>query len=101
MPTDLPAIDADGHICERESDVRKYLEPPWDRRATAYRPFDQPWDTSLFGALGQNAAHLAMDPADEVETAWARSASYTATPCPRASCCTSPACSGTPCRCAS
>jgi predicted TIM-barrel fold metal-dependent hydrolase len=68
MPTDLPAIDADGHICERDSDVRKYLEPPWDRRATAYRPFDQPWDTSLFGALGQNAAHLALDPADEVAT---------------------------------
>jgi predicted TIM-barrel fold metal-dependent hydrolase len=66
MTTDLPAIDADGHICERESDVRKYLEPPWDRRHTAYRPFDQPWDTALFGTLGQNAAHLALDPAAEV-----------------------------------
>ncbi len=68
MATDLPAIDADGHICERESDVRKYLAPPWDRRNTSYRPFDQPWDTSLFGALGQNAAHLALEPAAEVAT---------------------------------
>ena len=27
-----PVIDADGHILERQEDVRKYLEPPWDQR---------------------------------------------------------------------
>jgi hypothetical protein len=42
MPTDLPAIDADGHICERESDVRKYLDRargPYGR-AWAWPPRD-------------------------------------------------------------
>ncbi len=68
---DLPAIDADGHICERESDVRKYLEPPWDRRQTALRPNDQPWDQWLFGTLDYDLAARAMAPADEIAT-WLR-----------------------------
>ena len=71
MPVDLPAIDADGHIEERDQDVRKYLEPPWDRRNTGLRPVDQPWDQHLFGKLGQDEAHRAMDPATEMET-WLR-----------------------------
>ncbi len=25
-----PVIDADGHVLERQSDIRKYLEPPWN-----------------------------------------------------------------------
>ncbi len=29
-----PVIDADGHVLERQSDIRKYLEPPWNRRNT-------------------------------------------------------------------
>jgi predicted TIM-barrel fold metal-dependent hydrolase len=68
---DLPAIDADGHICERDSDIRKYLEPPWDRRTTPLRPVDQPWDNRLFGTLGQQGVHDPMDPAEEVAT-WLR-----------------------------
>jgi predicted TIM-barrel fold metal-dependent hydrolase len=71
VAVDLPAIDADGHVCERPSDIRKYLEPPWDRRGTGYWPNDQPWDTRLFGTLGQEDAHRAMDPAEEVAT-WLR-----------------------------
>jgi len=45
-------VDADGHVIERESDVRKYLEPPWDRRQTPLWPGDQPWDSGLSGTLG-------------------------------------------------
>jgi predicted TIM-barrel fold metal-dependent hydrolase len=71
VPTDLPAIDADGHIEERNEDIRKYLEPPWDRRNTPLRPVDQPWDQHLFGTLGRDEAFRAMDPATEVE-AWLR-----------------------------
>src|SRR5712692_2325737 len=29
-----PIIDADGHILESQSDIAKYLQPPWDRRTT-------------------------------------------------------------------
>jgi predicted TIM-barrel fold metal-dependent hydrolase len=71
MAVDLPAIDADGHISERISDIRKYLEPPWDRRQTPLFPTDQPWDNRLFGTLGQQGVHDPMDPAAEVE-AWLR-----------------------------
>ena len=46
-----PIIDADGHILDREQDVRRYLQPPWDRRPGPLFPLDQPWDTSLFGKL--------------------------------------------------
>ncbi len=45
-----PVIDADGHVLERQSDIRKYLEPPWNRRETALWPADQPFDTELFYA---------------------------------------------------
>src|SRR4051812_23820944 len=44
-----PAIDADGHVLERQSDVRKYLQPPWSERTSGLWPGDQPWDRDLFG----------------------------------------------------
>jgi hypothetical protein len=47
MPN-LTAIDADGHVIERESEIRKYLKEPWNRRSTALRPGDQPWDNYMF-----------------------------------------------------
>jgi len=50
--SDRPAIiDADGHYMERQADVAKYLEAPWDRRGTSLLPADQPWDSDLFGTL--------------------------------------------------
>src|SRR5215212_2514511 len=52
MSERLPVIDADGHVIERESDIRKYLESPWDRRPTPLYPGDQPWDSGLAGTLG-------------------------------------------------
>jgi predicted TIM-barrel fold metal-dependent hydrolase len=46
-----PIIDADGHVLDREQDVRRYLQPPWDKRPGPLFPIDQPWDTTLFGKL--------------------------------------------------
>jgi predicted TIM-barrel fold metal-dependent hydrolase len=46
--SNLPAIDADGHVIEKESEIRKYLRPPWDKRSTGLRPGDQPWDNYMF-----------------------------------------------------
>ena len=48
-----PVIDADGHIFEKQDEIRAYLEPPWDRRPSALFPGGQPWDTDLFDSLGQ------------------------------------------------
>jgi len=48
---DLLVIDADGHVLEREVDIRKHLEPPWDRRSTPLRPGDQPWDNNMFDSF--------------------------------------------------
>ena len=47
MPAQPAVIDADGHVLEREQDVRKYLQPPYDRRLTPLVPHDQPWDNDL------------------------------------------------------
>ena len=66
MAVDLPVIDADGHLQERESDIRKYLEPPWDQRGGGLFPLDQPWDNQLFDTLGQEHIHKSFAPADEV-----------------------------------
>lgn len=53
--TDIPAIDADGHIMERVADVRRYLSDPWKNRKTPIWPGDQPWDTQLFETIGYPA----------------------------------------------
>ena len=63
-----PVIDADGHVLERQSDIRKYLEPPWDRRNTGLWPSDQPFDTDLFDTLGYRGYDRGMSPAQQVET---------------------------------
>jgi hypothetical protein len=49
--SNLTAIDADGHIIENENDIRKYLKEPWNRRSTALRPGDQPWDNHMFDSF--------------------------------------------------
>ena len=45
-------IDADGHIFEKQDEIRGYLESPWDRRPSPLFPGGQPWDTDLFDSLG-------------------------------------------------
>ena len=63
-----PVIDADGHVLERQSDIRKYLEPPWNRRNTGLWPSDQPFDTDLFDTLGYPGYGRNMSPAQQVQT---------------------------------
>jgi predicted TIM-barrel fold metal-dependent hydrolase len=68
MPDWPRVIDADGHILERQSDIRKYLEPPWDKRPGPLTPGDQPWDAELYGTLPGYAGYdRDMSPAQQVE----------------------------------
>jgi len=55
-------------VLERQSDIRKYLEPPWNRRNTGLWPSDQPFDTDLFDTLGYPGYQRNMSPAQQVET---------------------------------
>jgi predicted TIM-barrel fold metal-dependent hydrolase len=55
----LPAIDADGHILERESEILTYLEGKWKGRKTELWPGCQPWDTNLFETLGNTQNYKA------------------------------------------
>jgi predicted TIM-barrel fold metal-dependent hydrolase len=72
MAHDLPVIDADGHVVERESDILKYLASPWDHRDGGILPgADQPWDMLLFGKFAQQGEFGAMSPAEEAES-WLR-----------------------------
>ncbi len=66
MAHELPVIDADGHVVERQSDIRKYLPEPWSRRGTSFWPSDQPWDNLLFGTLGGEESVAKMSPEEEV-----------------------------------
>jgi hypothetical protein len=65
-------IDADGHIVERQSDVRKYLEPPWDRRDTPLLPGGYPWDIELFHKLGYPEYPVGGLPPEEQVAIWLR-----------------------------
>jgi len=49
----IPAIDADGHILERNSDLAKYIEDEW-RGRRSYWPNGYPWDTDMGGKLSLN-----------------------------------------------
>ncbi|PZC47785.1 MAG: hypothetical protein C1O27_000670 [Chloroflexi bacterium] len=61
-------IDADGHIYERESDIRKYLAEPWVRRRTPLWPSsNQPWDGDMFETLGYDEYRAGISPAEQVE----------------------------------
>ena len=64
----VPVIDADGHVLERQSDIRKYLQPPWVERETSLWPGDQPWDADMFGKLpGYPGYPKGGSPAQQVE----------------------------------
>lgn len=64
----VPVIDADGHVLERQADIRKYLEAPWQQRRTSLWPGDQPWDPDMFGKLpGYPGYPKGGSPADQVE----------------------------------
>lgn len=70
--SDIKAIDADGHIIERQDDVRRYLDSPWDRRNTSLYPGDQPWDSQLFDDIPLPVGYEpSMSPAAQVDV-WTR-----------------------------
>ena len=72
MAHDLPVIDADGHIVEREGDVLRHLASPWNRRTGGlFPPADQPWDQLLYGKFTQQGEFGEMSPAEEA-AAWLR-----------------------------
>ena len=57
-------IDADGHVLEREQEVRKHLQAPFNKRATPLVPRDQPWDNDL--TMTRPADYPAYTPAPGV-----------------------------------
>ncbi len=44
-------IDSDGHVNDRDADVRKHMEEPYSKRGGALLPNDV-WDASMYGKLG-------------------------------------------------
>jgi len=46
-------IDADGHVRDRDADIRAYIEEPYSRRQGSLLPSDE-WDSSMYGTLGMN-----------------------------------------------
>jgi hypothetical protein len=61
------AVDTDGHVLERESDIRKYLDAPWSQRSTPLFPGDQPWDQRLFDSFKMEANWGKLTPADQIK----------------------------------
>jgi predicted TIM-barrel fold metal-dependent hydrolase len=49
--SEIPAIDADGHILEVQDEIRPYLDSKWRNRMTNLWPDAYPWDTSLQGKI--------------------------------------------------
>ena len=62
-----PVIDADGHVLEKERYIRKYLEPPWDKRSTPLRTRDQPWDANLFDSFEMAVRWEELSPSQQIE----------------------------------
>jgi predicted TIM-barrel fold metal-dependent hydrolase len=46
-------IDADGHVLDRDADIRAFIEEPYCRRQGSLLPKDK-WDASMYGKLGMN-----------------------------------------------
>ncbi len=46
-------IDADGHVRDRDADIRAHMEEPYCRRKGSLLPNDE-WDSSMYGKLGMD-----------------------------------------------
>lgn len=46
-------IDADGHVRDRDADIRAHMEEPYCRRQGSLLPHDE-WDSSMYGKLGMD-----------------------------------------------
>ena len=53
MSVNAKIIDADGHVRDRDADIRAHMEDPWNKREGSLLPSDE-WDSSMFGTLGMN-----------------------------------------------
>jgi predicted TIM-barrel fold metal-dependent hydrolase len=62
-----PAIDTDGHVLERQSDIRKYLEEPWIKRPTSLWPGDQPWDNDMMDSFEMARQWKGLSAAEQVD----------------------------------
>jgi len=51
--TNVRVIDADGHVRDRDADIRKFMAEPYCRRQGSLLPNDV-WDSSMYGKLGMN-----------------------------------------------
>jgi hypothetical protein len=71
MPSRPSIIDADGHILDRQSDIHRYLEPPWNRRPVNLWP-SEPWDTELFGTRDRGEAYSRKMTPEQQVNAWLR-----------------------------
>ena len=56
-------IDADGHVRDRDAELRKFIAEPYCRRQGSLLPADV-WDSSMYGKLGMRV--------DDVPTRLAR-----------------------------
>ena len=63
----MTAIDADGHVIESESEIRKHLAAPWSKRSTALKPGDQPWDNYMFDRFVTERTWSKLSSAEQVE----------------------------------
>lgn len=52
-------IDSDGHVQERDADIRPHMEEPYCNRRGSLLPNDE-WDSSMYGMLGLRVRDVAM-----------------------------------------
>jgi uncharacterized protein YdhG (YjbR/CyaY superfamily) len=65
--SNFPVIDTDGHVLERQSDIRKYLEEPWTKRPTSLWPGDQPWDNDMMNSFEMAREWKGLSAAQQVD----------------------------------
>ncbi|HEY7000082.1 MAG TPA: hypothetical protein VH851_19265 [Candidatus Binatia bacterium] len=62
----FPVIDTDGHVLERQSDIRKYLAEPFVKRPTGLWPGDQPWDNDMMDSFELAREWTGLSAAEQV-----------------------------------
>jgi len=50
-------IDSDGHVRDRDMDIRPHMDEPWCKRQGSLLPQDE-WDSSMFGTLGMDVTDV-------------------------------------------
>jgi predicted TIM-barrel fold metal-dependent hydrolase len=53
----VKVIDADGHVRDRDADIRKFMAEPYSRRQGSLLPNDV-WDSSMYGTLGMRVSDV-------------------------------------------